>query len=59
MRKSLSESRCTAGAFEAMPRSFRDWRGAFFVEGAGHWLPQEQPEQLNALLLRFLAETAD
>ena len=46
------------GAFESAPASFSDWRGAWLVDGAGHWLPQEQPEVLNGLLLRFLAETA-
>jgi pimeloyl-ACP methyl ester carboxylesterase len=27
------------------------------VEGADHWLQQEQPERVNALLLRFLKDT--
>ncbi len=28
------------------------------VEGAGHWLQQERPQEVNALLLDFLRETA-
>jgi pimeloyl-ACP methyl ester carboxylesterase len=28
------------------------------VPGAGHWLPQEQPEKAAALMLRFLREPA-
>ena len=31
-----------------------DFRGAHFVQGAGHWVQQEQPEQVCALLLEFL-----
>ena len=27
------------------------------VEGAGHWVPRDAPEQLNRLLLDFLAKT--
>lgn len=31
-----------------------DFRGCFFLKGAGHWVQQEQPDQTNKLLLRFL-----
>jgi pimeloyl-ACP methyl ester carboxylesterase len=31
-----------------------DFRGCHFVEGAGHWVQQEQPQRLGALLLDFL-----
>lgn len=34
-----------------------DFRGCRFVEGAGHWVQQEQPEQTNRLLLDFLHGT--
>jgi pimeloyl-ACP methyl ester carboxylesterase len=30
--------------------------GCHLVEGAGHWVQQEQPEQVNELLLQFLAQ---
>ncbi|HET9350217.1 MAG TPA: alpha/beta hydrolase, partial [Burkholderiales bacterium] len=30
------------------------FRGCYFVEGAGHWVQQEQPERVCALLLDFL-----
>ena len=30
-------------------------RGVHLVESAGHWVQQEQPEAVSALLLRFLA----
>jgi pimeloyl-ACP methyl ester carboxylesterase len=28
--------------------------GCHLVSGAGHWVQQEQPEQVSHLLLRFL-----
>jgi pimeloyl-ACP methyl ester carboxylesterase len=31
-----------------------DHRGNVMVEGAGHWVPQERPEEVNAALLDFL-----
>ncbi len=31
-------------------------RGCHLVEGAGHWVQQEQPEQVSKLLLEFLNE---
>jgi pimeloyl-ACP methyl ester carboxylesterase len=30
------------------------WRGTHFVDGAGHWVQQEQPEQTARLLIDFL-----
>jgi pimeloyl-ACP methyl ester carboxylesterase len=46
----------TPGVFEAMqtPRVCTQWRGAHLVDGAGHWVQQEQPEEVVKLLLRFL-----
>jgi pimeloyl-ACP methyl ester carboxylesterase len=32
-----------------------DLRGVHLVQGAGHWVQQEQPEAVTALLVRFLA----
>jgi pimeloyl-ACP methyl ester carboxylesterase len=38
----------------------KDWltdlRGQHVLPGAGHWLQQERPDEVNALLLGFLAE---
>jgi pimeloyl-ACP methyl ester carboxylesterase len=31
----------------------KDFRGCHFVEGAGHWVQQEQPERTSRLLLDF------
>jgi len=46
-----------AGAHEA---GLKDWltdlRGQHVLPGAGHWLQQERPDEVNRLLLDFLAE---
>jgi pimeloyl-ACP methyl ester carboxylesterase len=45
----------TPGAFEAMQTTAcSNWRGTHFVEGAGHWVQQEQPEATVKHLLEFL-----
>ena len=40
----MKESACT------------DMRGVHMVEGAGHWVQQEQPEETARLLTDFLRE---
>jgi pimeloyl-ACP methyl ester carboxylesterase len=43
------------GEFERMQESVcTDFRGAHLVEGAGHWVQQEQPERTASLVLEFL-----
>jgi pimeloyl-ACP methyl ester carboxylesterase len=44
------------GVFERMQTAAvcPQWRGAHLVDGAGHWVQQEQPEQVARLLLQFL-----
>ncbi|MFD2646500.1 alpha/beta fold hydrolase [Devosia albogilva] len=34
-------------------------RRSVFIEECGHWAPQEQPEQVNDILLEFLGELTD
>jgi pimeloyl-ACP methyl ester carboxylesterase len=47
------------GALESMQqRACTRMRDVHFVAGAGHWVQQEQPEAVAALLLRFLASPA-
>lgn len=47
------------GAFEAMQSSAcARMLGCHLVDGAGHWVQQEQPEQTTRLLLDFLARAA-
>jgi pimeloyl-ACP methyl ester carboxylesterase len=38
--------------------SCTDFRGVHFVDGAGHWVQQEQPERTTGLLLKFYREIA-
>jgi pimeloyl-ACP methyl ester carboxylesterase len=45
----------TPGAIERMRGTgCSDLRGVHLIAGAGHWVQQEQPDQVNALLLTFL-----
>lgn len=47
------------GAFEAMQtRACTRMIGCHLVDGAGHWVQQEQPEQVSNLLLSFLRKAA-
>jgi pimeloyl-ACP methyl ester carboxylesterase len=32
--------------------------GCYLIEGAGHWVQQEQPEEVSKLLLQFLQQQA-
>ncbi|KEI72954.1 epoxide hydrolase [Endozoicomonas elysicola] len=36
--------------------SCTDFRGATIIDGAGHWVQQERPDQVNRALLVFLSE---
>ena len=42
-------------ALEHMKASVPNLREQLLVEGAGHWIQQERPAEVNAALLRFLA----
>jgi pimeloyl-ACP methyl ester carboxylesterase len=45
----------TPGAVEAMQnRACTKMAGVYLVDGAGHWVQQEQPEEVSRLLLAFL-----
>jgi pimeloyl-ACP methyl ester carboxylesterase len=39
---------------DAMPALVPGLRGVQIVPGAGHWLPQEAPDAVNAALVAFL-----
>jgi pimeloyl-ACP methyl ester carboxylesterase len=43
------------GVFEGLDRVCTDLRGRHLVDGAGHWVQQEQPAAVAGLLLDFLA----
>jgi pimeloyl-ACP methyl ester carboxylesterase len=42
------------GAIENFPKSCSDFRGVKFIDGAGHWPQQEQPERVVEEILHFL-----
>jgi pimeloyl-ACP methyl ester carboxylesterase len=43
------------GALERMEATAcTQWRGTHLVDGAGHWVQQEQPETVSRLLLQFI-----
>jgi pimeloyl-ACP methyl ester carboxylesterase len=47
------------GALQTMASSAcSDFRGIHLVEGAGHWVQQEQPGAVTELLVEFLMQTA-
>jgi pimeloyl-ACP methyl ester carboxylesterase len=33
-------------------------RGVHLIDGAGHWVEQEQPEEVSRLLVQFLRSAA-
>ena len=45
-----------ANAIEAFPTTLPGLVSSHLVEGCGHWVQQERPEEVNALLLEWLAE---
>jgi pimeloyl-ACP methyl ester carboxylesterase len=47
----------TPGALETMrDRICTQMRGIHLVQGAGHWVQQEEPDQVSDILVRFLFE---
>jgi pimeloyl-ACP methyl ester carboxylesterase len=47
----------TPGAFERMQKTAcTRMTAAHLVDGAGHWVQQEQPQAVSALLVRFLQQ---
>jgi pimeloyl-ACP methyl ester carboxylesterase len=34
-----------------------DMLGVYLVEGAGHWVQQEQPEEVSKRIIQFLQQT--
>jgi pimeloyl-ACP methyl ester carboxylesterase len=49
----------TPGAFESMQHgACTRLLGVHLIEGAGHWVAEEQPQQVNRLLIEFLHRVA-
>jgi pimeloyl-ACP methyl ester carboxylesterase len=44
----------SSSAMEAYAQTLPGLRGSVMVEGAGHWVQQERPDEVNAALLEFL-----
>ncbi len=42
-----------------LERTVRDLRDVHLIESAGHWVQQEEADQVNALILDFLSEVHD
>ncbi|OBT39856.1 hypothetical protein VE00_09109 [Pseudogymnoascus sp. WSF 3629] len=42
------------GAVEGMGEACKEFRGVKIIEGAGHWVMQERPDEVAALILEFL-----
>jgi pimeloyl-ACP methyl ester carboxylesterase len=48
--------RQSPGAFERMSQACTQLRGIHLIDGAGHSIPEEQPQAVNGLLLAFLKQ---
>jgi len=46
------------GVADKMPSLLPDFRGTTVIEGAGHWVQQERPDEVNGALLSFLDATS-
>jgi pimeloyl-ACP methyl ester carboxylesterase len=46
-------------AFENMETTVPNLRGKSLIRGTGHWVQQERPEEVNRLLLKFLASASN
>jgi len=45
-------------ALDEMDTVVTNLKGKIFLDGAGHWIQQERPEEVNAALVGFLKESA-
>ena len=44
--------------YDMMPKVVPHLMGRHLIAGAGHWVQQEKPEEVNRLLIKFLDATA-
>jgi len=44
------------GAFERLEKSMPNLKQKILIPGAGHWVQQERPQEVNDLLIRFLKD---
>jgi len=55
MRDAVITSDVGRRGLEAHPKTVPGLRRTVMIEGAGHWIQQERPQEVNAALLAFLA----
>jgi pimeloyl-ACP methyl ester carboxylesterase len=51
-------NRTIGGPEKAGDHGFTKFKGVHMVDGGGHWVHEEQPEQVSQHLLKFLHDTA-
>ena len=47
------------GSYDSQDRNFADLRGKQIIDGAGHWVQEEKPEETSAAIVEFLAGIRD
>jgi pimeloyl-ACP methyl ester carboxylesterase len=57
-RQDWGANRSVGGPEKAGQRGFTKFKGVHMVDGAGHWVHEEQPEIVTHQLLSFLHATA-
>jgi pimeloyl-ACP methyl ester carboxylesterase len=49
----------TPGSYDEQDASFADLRGKQMIEGAGHWVQEEKPEEVTRAMVAFLTSIRD
>jgi pimeloyl-ACP methyl ester carboxylesterase len=46
----------SANSYDLQDANFADLRGKHLIEGAGHWVQEEKPEEVSDAIVKFLSE---